>query len=53
MQKYTVTFQVKIEEDLSAQVIEWDLKDLIQTAVLPTLNLELVPLTFEVKRARK
>ena len=58
MAKYTVSFKVNCDNYLIAdekeffQGLEYSLKDLIQVAVLPTLNLELVPLTFEVKRAR-
>lgn len=58
MAKYTVSFKVNCDDYLIANEkdffngLELDIKDLIQVAVLPTLNLELVPLTFEVKRAR-
>jgi len=52
MKKYTVTFQVEQEWILTnGQAI--GLEDLIKSTVLPALNLELVPLTFEVKKARK
>ena len=64
MAKYTVTF--KIETDFhyqlrsdkakrfsDAEVLEIELKDIIKTVVLPTFDLELVPLSFEVKKARK
>jgi len=55
MKKYTVTFQI---EDLQERNIVTNgqaigLEDLIKSTVLPALNLELVPLTFEVKKARK
>ena len=55
MKKYTVTFQIEQEEDLtsSIQLLEFDLQDLISVAVLPTLSVSLVPLSFEVKKARK
>ena len=59
MAKYTVKFQVNTENNYSgkmlneAEALEMEIKDLLQVAVLPTLNLELVPLTFEVKKARK
>jgi hypothetical protein len=52
MKKYTVTFQITKEEETAVQMLEWDLKDLISTAVLPTLGAELAPLTFTVKKAR-
>lgn len=52
MNKYTVTFQVEAEETMTnGQVIA--IEDLIKVAVLPSLNLGLVPVTFEVKKARK
>ena len=61
MAKYTVSFKVDTEfhyhsnsnRNLSdAEVLEIEIKDLIQTAVLPALDLNLVPLTFTVKKAR-
>jgi hypothetical protein len=63
MPKYTVSFKVSSEDYLIRLVgksekeffqdIENSLEDLLKVAVLPTLNLTLEPLTFEVKRARK
>lgn len=59
MAKYTITFKVNCDDYLIADEkdffngLELDIKDLIEVAVLPTLNLDLVPLTFEVKRARR
>lgn len=59
MAKYTVSFKVNCDDYLIADEkdfyngLEGDLLDLIKVAVLPTLNLDLVPLTFEVKRARR
>ena len=52
--KYTVRFQVELDSSniYKIEMMEFDLKDLIQSAVLPALNLELIPLTFEVKKAR-
>jgi hypothetical protein len=56
--KYTVKFKVETDyrytsKNLSdAETLEISLKDLIQVAVLPTLDLELIPLTFEVKKGR-
>ncbi len=58
MAKYTVKFKIEtdyryISRNLSdAEVLEISLEDLIQTAVLPTLDLKLIPLTLEVKKAR-
>lgn len=61
MAKYTVTFKIDSEfhyqlngkRNLSdAEVLEIEIKDLIQTAVLPALDLRLVPLSFTVKKAR-
>lgn len=52
MAKYTVKFQVECDPALFAG-LERDIEDLLKVAVLPTLSLELVPLTFEVKKARK
>jgi hypothetical protein len=63
MAKFTVTFKVntdfhyQLKGDGSkrfsdAEVLEIELKDLIKTSVLPALDLELVPLTFTVKKAR-
>lgn len=58
MAKYTVKFKIDTEyryigKNLSdAEILEIELKDLIEVAVLPTLNLQLIPLTFEVKKAR-
>lgn len=63
MPRYTVTFKVSSEDYLIRLVgksekeffkeMEYSLKDLLKVAVLPTLNLTLEPLSFEVKRARK
>ena len=51
MKKYTVTFQIESEDVITnGQAI--GIEDLLVTAVLPALNLELVPLTLEVKKAR-
>lgn len=63
MAKYTVSFKVETEFHYrlkgdgakrfsDAEVLEIELKDLIQTSVLPALDLNLVPLTFTVKKAR-
>ena len=56
--KFTVTFKVECDDYLIHDKKEFSenvgqgIEDLLSTAVLPTLNLSLVPLTFEVKRAR-
>ena len=54
MKTYTVTFKVvKYDHEVSAPVmLEVELKDLLKSSVLPALNAELVPLTFDVKNAR-
>ena len=54
MKKYTVTFKVTASEfnSDSLEDLEYYLKDLLNKAVFPALNLELVPLSFEVKKAR-
>ena len=54
-QKYTIKFKVS---DLTAIKddeldLEIYLKDLLTCSVLPALGMELVPLTLEVKKARK
>ena len=55
-QKYSVTFRIK---DISTNIaddsvdLEMYLRDLLVKSVLPTLGMELVPLTLEVKKARK
>jgi hypothetical protein len=59
MAKYTVTFKVKCDDYLIADEKEFfnhlpsELKDLLKVSVLPALNLEMVPLTFEVRRSRR
>lgn len=59
MAKYTVSFKVNCEDYLIADEkdffngLEASLKDLIKVAVLPTLSLDLIPLSFEVRRSRK
>lgn len=55
-QKYSVTFRIK---DISTNIaddsydLELYLKDLLENSVLPALGMEMVPLTLEVKKARK
>ena len=48
MTKYTVSFKVE-----GYELDQYRLEDLLKVAVLPTLDLELVPVSFEVKKARK
>jgi hypothetical protein len=52
MNKYTVTFQVEADEEITLKKVI-GLEDLILTAVLPSLNLSPVSLSFEVKKTRK
>jgi hypothetical protein len=58
MKNQTFTIRLQVREAYStpnttAEEVEIYLKDLLQKAVLPALNLELVPLSLEVKKARK
>ena len=55
MKKYTVTFQIEKEdhEAFAPVMVEWELKDLLKSSVLPAINAHLVPLSFVVKNARK
>jgi len=48
MTKYIVSFKVE-----GNKLDQYGLEDLIKVAVLPALNLELVPVSFDVKKARK
>jgi len=48
MTKYTVSFKVE-----GYELNQYALEDLLKVAVLPALNLELVPISFEAKKARK
>jgi hypothetical protein len=54
-QKYTISLQVTEADFIHTTVfdLEFYFKDLLQKAVLPALNLDLVPLSLEVKKARK
>lgn len=52
MKKYTVRFKVISDTNSNVNDVEYYLKDLMNTSILPALNLELVPLTFEVKVSR-
>lgn len=52
--KATIRFQVELDPDqyLTTNSLEVALQDLLKKAIFPTLNVELVPLSFEVKKAR-
>lgn len=54
-QKYSIT--LKVQElpfiHTTSEDVEYYLNDLLVNSVLPTLNLKMVPLTLEVKKARK
>lgn len=56
-EKVTVRFQLELNpyggEEATLQGVEVYLLDLLKKAVLPALNVELVPLSYEVKKARK
>ena len=54
MKKYTVTFQIEKEdhEAVAPVMVEWELKDLLTSSILPAINAQLVPLSFTVKNAR-
>lgn len=48
--KHTINFKVEGYEGIEFN--EYALRDLLTTAVLPALNLELVPSTFETRKSR-
>jgi hypothetical protein len=54
-QTFTIRLQVREADfiNTTAEEVEIYFKDLLKKAVLPALNLELVPLSLEVKKARK
>jgi hypothetical protein len=54
-QKYSITLKVQELPFLytTKEDLEYYLNDLLVSSVLPTLNLKMVPLTLEVKKARK
>lgn len=54
MSKYTIRIQVRDDYEMHAGPAELEnqLADLLSTAVLPALNLSVVPLTLQVTRAR-
>lgn len=54
-QKYSITLKVQELPFLytTKEDLEYYLNDLLVSSVLPALNLKMVPLTLEVKKARK
>ena len=52
MKKLSISFKVEVEDSEPLLNYEWYLKDLLETAVLPALSSNLVPLTLTVKNAR-
>jgi hypothetical protein len=54
-QTFTIRLQVREADfiNTTAEEVEIYFKDLLKKAVLPALNLDLVPLSLEVKKARK
>ena len=55
-QKFTIRLQVSEAyntPNTTAEEVEIYFKDLLQKVFLPALNLDLVPLSLEVKKARK
>jgi hypothetical protein len=53
MKTYSITLRVKTTDPASIETIGFHLQDLLESSILPALNLELVPLSLEVKKARK
>jgi hypothetical protein len=58
MKSQTFTIRLQVREgyatpNTTAEEVEIYFKDLVQNVLLPALNLELVPLSLEVKKARK
>ena len=57
--KFTVKFQIELlpgklpDKFTTPEGIEYELKDLLETSVLPALGFQYVPVTFEVKKGRK
>jgi len=52
MKKLSISFKVEVSEDETLN-FEYFLKDLLTTSTLPALSASLVPLTLEVRKARK
>lgn len=54
MKRYTVTFRIEIKDaPESVDLLRYEMQDLIEVAVLPALGVELVPVSFEIKGAKK
>jgi tRNA(Ser,Leu) C12 N-acetylase TAN1 len=57
MKNKTFTIRLQVREadfiNTTAEEVEIYFGDLLKKAVLPALNLDLVPLSLEVKKARK
>jgi hypothetical protein len=58
MSAQTFTIRLQVREgyetpNTTAEEVEIYFKDLVQNVLLPALNLDLVPLSLEVKKARK
>jgi hypothetical protein len=58
MKSQTFTIRLQVREgyatpNTTAEEVEIYFKDLVQNVLLPALNLDLVPLSLEVKKARK
>lgn len=55
IKKYSVTFRVQtpIHAAKTEEALWVYLEDILTSSILPALNLELIPLTLEVKKARK
>jgi hypothetical protein len=53
--KYTITFKVNDLTNIKDDSVDLEIyfKDLLVASILPALGMELVPLTLEVKKARK
>ena len=54
-QKYSITFKVSDLTNIKDDSVDLEIyfKDLLVASILPALGMELVPLTLEVKKARK
>jgi hypothetical protein len=51
MAKYTIKFQIEGNVNFPHLALN-TLEDLLKVAVLPVIDVELVPLTIEIKKAR-
>jgi len=52
MDKYTIKFQIEGNVNFPHIALN-TLEDLLKVAVFPVMGVELVPLTIEIKKARK